>query len=313
MPLTFNDRIEFLLVEQDLGGSKFGAEKGPQAMLDELKTESITQEMKITAVYQAKPNPETPNAKNLIPLLETMKQVRDETSNALIRENFLFVLSGDHSTSAGTIAGIKSTYESNRVGVIWIDAHSDIHSPYTSYSHNVHGMPLGIATGEDNVVNKRQELSSQEKELWNQAQHMAGQKPMVQLQDIVFVGLRDQEIEEKKLIENSGCLALSSQQIDLQSVEKTTDQIKNHLKDCDAIYISFDIDILDQKIVPGTGTPAEGGPDLQKIYQLVSNLATWTKVVCFEMTEVNPVLDKNSQTIHLAAHIIQRFLLGLRT
>lgn len=309
----FNDRIEFILVQQDLGGSKPGAEKGPQAVLDELKTDSIRQEIKITTIPKGQLSHETPNAKNLQALLETMKQVRDETSNALVRENFLFVLSGDHSTAAGTIAGVKSKYEAQRVGVVWFDAHSDIHSPYTSYSHNVHGMPLGIATGEDNFANKRQELSLSEKELWNHAQHLSGQKPMVELRDIAFVGLRDQEIEEKKLIENSGCLALSSSQIDLQPAAKTTLQIKEHLNDCDVIYISFDIDILDPDLVPGTGTPAEGGPELQKMYQIIADLSTWEKVVCFEMTEVNPLLDKDSQTTHLAAQIIQRFLLGINS
>ena len=75
-------------------------------------------------------------------------------------------MGGDHSTAAGTIAGIKKAYPDRRLGVIWIDAHADIHSPYTTPSGNMHGMPLGVATTSDNLDRQINDLDEETNQLW---------------------------------------------------------------------------------------------------------------------------------------------------
>ncbi len=91
----------------------------------------------------------------------------------VIKNNFFpVVISGDHSNAGGTIAGIKAAKPNSRLGVIWIDAHSDLHTPYTTPSGNIHGMPLSVSIGEDNIESKVHDLDDVTKKQWNQLKNM---------------------------------------------------------------------------------------------------------------------------------------------
>src|SRR5579863_1042592 len=106
---------------------------------------------------------------------------------------FPIILSGDHSTAIGTIAGIKMAYPDKRLGIIWIDAHADIHSPYTTPSGNVHGMAMAAMVDNDNLENKINEPVEETKEYWEKIKSLGGVKPKVLSSDVVYVALRDTE------------------------------------------------------------------------------------------------------------------------
>src|ERR1035437_8614531 len=124
-------------------------------------------------------------------------------SEKIETENNLFpvVISGDHSNSGGTIAGIKAAKPKSKLGVIWIDAHADLHTPYTTPSGNMHGMPLSAAIGEDNEESKVHELDEKTKKQWDQLKQFGKIYPKVLPEDVVFISLRDYEKEERFLIE----------------------------------------------------------------------------------------------------------------
>jgi Ca2+-binding EF-hand superfamily protein len=92
------------------------------------------------------------HAKYIDTLYKVLTGTSEVVAKTLQEGLFPVVLGGDHSTAAGTIAGIKKAFPDRRLGVVWIDAHADIHSPYTTPSGNMHGMPLAIATGTDNFA-----------------------------------------------------------------------------------------------------------------------------------------------------------------
>jgi arginase len=122
-----------------------------------------------------------------------------------MKNNFFpVVLSGDHSTSGATITGIRMAKPKARLGVIWIDAHADLHTPYTTPSGNVHGMPLAIAINEDNEEYAVHEPDEETRKYWNQLKTMGKIAPKVLPEDIVYISLRDYQKEEKHLIENMG-------------------------------------------------------------------------------------------------------------
>ncbi|MEZ4845904.1 MAG: arginase [Bdellovibrionota bacterium] len=309
--LKTQSSLNFLLVEHDLGAPTNGAAQGPQAVLAHLFAkipQAQTQAVSTITQTTTPPKEQTPHAKSLEQTLETCKSLRDAVSKSLKKKNFTIVLSGDHSTAIGTIAGIKTAFPSLEIGIVWFDAHTDIHSPYTTHSGNLHGMPLSAATQLDNTADRRQVPTDHEKKLWKEMKGLAPTKPMVELENIVFVGIRDMEQEEKNLVKGRDCLILDAAYVKHESSNALVTKIKHHLRHCDIIYMSFDIDCLDKSIVPGTGTPVENGPDAEKVLDIVSQLSTWERVVCFELSEVNPTLDPSGKTTEVATNIARNAL-----
>lgn len=301
--------LNMILVQHELGASTAGSSQGPAAVLTNLQSRFPQfQKVKTEFIAQGNAAYDTPHAKNLTSSFQTMKAVRDATTECLKNNRFPVVFSGDHSTAIGTIAGIKHAFPSAQMGVVWFDAHTDIHSPFTSHSSNLHGMPLSAATGQNNLSNQRQNLHDNEKLLWTQTQKLGGAVPMVELKNVAFIGIRDVEVEEKTLVEASGCLLLSAETVQSMHADLIFAKIRKHLENCDVIYVSFDIDCMDQELVPGTGTPVSNGPDPEKILKIIGELSKWDRVVCFEMSEVNPTLDQDGKTSLLAAKIVHQML-----
>jgi arginase len=217
---------------------------------------------------------------------------------------FPIVLAGDHSTSAGTISGIKMAYPDKKIGVIWIDAHADMHSPYTTPSGNMHGMPLCISMAEDNLdkaVNKPDEETI---EYWNKLKNLGGMSPKVLPQDIVLISLRDFEPQEDYIIKKHKIKTFAVLEIRRKAVERIAIESLNYLENCDLIYISFDVDSMDSSISKGTGTPVPNGITEKEAGNLIYYLLRSKKVCCFEIVEINPTLDKENLMAENAFEIL---------
>lgn len=215
------------------------------------------------------------------------------------------VLSGDHSTAGGTIAGIKSAFPDERLGVIWIDAHADLHSPYTTPSGNMHGMPLAAALGEDNIEMQSNELDDKTIELWNKLKNSGGIVPKIEYRDLVYIGVRDTEEQEDFLIEKHKVKNISTKELRTKGVESIVSEVFHHLNHCDRIYISFDVDSLDPRISVGTGTPVPNGLRAKEAKDLMTQLVSNPKVCCFEIVEINPTLDTENSMAETAFKILE--------
>lgn len=234
------------------------------------------------------------------------ERVSQSVCNTIKNNFFPVVLSGDHSTAGATIAGIKLAKPKSKLGVIWIDAHADLHTPYTTPSGNVHGMPLAAVINEDNIESAVHELDETTIGYWNQLKKMAKVTPMVNPEDIVFISLRDFEKEEKYLIEKYGMKVFSTNEVRRKGTENILRSITRYLSDCTDIYVSFDVDSLDPSISKGTGTPVSNGLKEREAEDLISKLMQNRKICCFEITEVNPTLDKENMMSEIAFNILQR-------
>lgn len=234
------------------------------------------------------------------------ERVSQSVCNTIKNNFFPVVLSGDHSTAGATIAGIKLAKPKSKLGVIWIDAHADLHTPYTTPSGNVHGMPLAAVINEDNTESAVHELDETTIGYWNQLKKMAKVTPMVNPEDIVFISLRDFEKEEKYLIEKYGMKVFSTNEVRRKGTENILRSITRYLSDCTDIYVSFDVDSLDPSISKGTGTPVSNGLKEREAEDLISKLMQNRKICCFEITEVNPTLDKENMMSEIAFNILQR-------
>jgi arginase len=234
------------------------------------------------------------------------ERVSKAVSECLKTNFFPVVLSGDHSMSGATMAGIKMAKPKSKLGAIWIDAHADLHTPYTTPSGNVHGMPLAAALNEDNEENAVHQLDDDTRKYWNQLKGMGKIAPKVLPEDVVFISLRDYEKEEKYLIDKYGIKVITTNEVRRKGPENIVRAVIRYLADCTDIYISFDVDSLDSSITKGTGTPVSNGLREREVEDLISKFMQNRKVCCFELAEVNPTLDKENLMSEIAFNILQR-------
>lgn len=232
--------------------------------------------------------------------------IKETVATELSNELFPVVLAGDHGSAAGTIAGIKSQFPDKRLGVIWVDAHADIHSPYTTPSGNIHGMPLSIALNNNNIEHKHNEVDTETAELWDAFQKSAFVEQMVNPVDLVYIAVRDCEEEEISIMERLNITNHTVENVRQLGVPTVVEAVKKQLEACEMIYISFDVDSMDPELTSyGTGTPVGNGLSPEEAKEILQLLMQDEKVVCLEMVEVNPCLDnKKNKMAEVAFDIL---------
>ncbi|MES2848713.1 MAG: arginase [Bacteroidota bacterium] len=249
---------------------------------------------------------QSPYAKRINGMVTMYERVSKSVSETIKSHFFPVVLSGDHGTAGGTIAGIKMAKPKSKLGVIWIDAHADLHTPYTTPSGNMHGMSLATAIGEDNEEMKVHELDEKTAKQWEQLTHLGKIFPKVLPEDVVIISLRDYEAEERALVEKHGIKIITTNEVRRNGAESISRKVLRYLGDCTDIYVSFDVDSLDSSISKGTGTPVSNGLKEREAEDLISKFMQNRKICCFEITEVNPTLDKENLMAEIAFNILQR-------
>lgn len=228
-----------------------------------------------------------------------------EVYETIWEENFPLVIAGDHCTAYGTIAGIKKADPKVRLGVIWIDAHADIHTPFTTPSGNMHGMALSMACGIDNLECKVNDPRGETLEYWEQIKNVGIPGPKVYPEDIVYVGVRDLEKPENYLINKYNINFIETEDIKKLGPAKIAEKALQMLDHCDLIYVSFDVDTIDSRISAGTGTPVPNGLTVEEAKVLNSELARNPKVCAWEIVEVNPTLDTENRMAESAFEILE--------
>jgi arginase len=216
------------------------------------------------------------------------------------------VLAGDHSSALGTIAGIKMANPNKRLGVIWIDAHADLHSPYTTPSGNMHGMPIACSLNEDNKDKAQNKLDDETIEYWEKLKNLGGISPKIEYSDLVFIALRDTEAPEEYLLKKNKVRVFNLQEVRKKAVERVAIEALNYLDKCDMIYVSFDVDSMDSRISQGTGTPVPNGITEKEAGNLIYYIMRSKKIACFEIVEINPTLDKENLMAENAFEILQK-------
>ena len=168
-------KIKLIEVNSDLGGRYPGARIGPDAvriashfvqdginLYSRFKDDLFTSIEVPSHLYHQGFN--YAYAKRIEYIYPLFERICDSVSNSILNHDFTVVLSGDHISAGGTIAGIKHAIPKSRLGIVWIDAHSDVHNPYTSDTGNMHGMPLSTAINDDNIECKFNDICPETKE-----------------------------------------------------------------------------------------------------------------------------------------------------
>lgn len=297
-------KIELIINTSEITAGTRGASLGPGAIMTAARKSGNN----FFGLFPLHPLPDfnsildhpntTPFAKHIETYEKVFNSVKQAVSSCIQNGVSPIVLAGDHGSAAGTIAGIKAAHPEKRLGVVWIDAHGDLHSPYTTPSGNMHGMPLSLAINSDNLACQRNEPVGITREIWNRLKESDGIVPKILPSDLVFVGVRDTEPEENHLLESLNITNILVETVRKEGAEAVATQILEQLSPCDIIYISFDVDSMDPEITSfGTGTPVGNGIFPEEAQEILTLLAKNEKTVCIEFVEINPCLDNKVNTM----------------
>jgi len=281
--VTMRERVDIVGVPMDLGASRRGVDMGPSAV----RYARLHEKLRAIGVRRVndRGNLHVPIRESLevhdahAKYIETIEAVCNELAEsveAILRDDgFPIVLGGDHSIAMGTLAGLTRA-RGAAPGIIWIDAHSDINSPQSSPTGNVHGMPLWFAL----------------------------QKGYADRARTVQIGLRDVDAVEKRNLRESGVRAFSMTDVDRLGISRVMEEAIALAGSAGPIHISFDMDGIDPSEAPGTGTTVKGGLSFREAHLVMEMLAASGKVGSLEMVEINPILDHRNQTAALAVGLI---------
>ncbi len=208
-------------------------------------------------------------------------------------------LTGDHSWSGVLLRLLAEKVPS--LGVIWLDAHADLHNPATSPSGNLHGMPLAMVTG----INTHR-IHPLPEETWRRWQQQV--RPTVPPENLLLVGLRSYEEPELSLIQAHQIPHFTAAELHAKGIGPAIEAARALAQRCEALYISFDVDVWDPSIAKGTGTPAVGGLSIAQVRSFLEEVFQWPQTRYVEVTEINPLLDCTNQTALYAYGTVRPFV-----
>jgi arginase len=290
-------KIRVIGVPLDLGQSRRGVDMGPSAVRVaglEARLEALGHVVEDggnvpVAIPEQKKEGDA-HAKYLKEITATCTKHAELVLKTLESGKVPLALGGDHSVAAGTVAGVAEYYrrQEQKVGLIWIDAHSDINTPDSSPSGNVHGMPLAAIMG-----------------LWpSELANIFGFSPKVSPENCVLVGVRDVDAVEKENIRKAGVEVFTMRDIDERGMRAVMEEtLRMATRGTAGYHVSLDMDWVDPEDAPGVGTPVPGGATYREAHLAMEITADDGHLLSFEIVEVNPVIDEHNRTAELAVEL----------
>jgi arginase len=291
-------RIRVIGVPLDMGASRRGVDMGPSAVRVaglESRLESlghrVTDGGNIRVEIAETQASGADNARYLKPIAETCTRTAEAVLKSLEEGMTPLVLGGDHSLAAGSVSGVAEFFrrKGEKIGVLWIDAHSDINTPETSPSGNVHGMPLAALLG-----------------LGPEALgHFYGYSPKIAPENTVLIGVRDIDAAERENIRRAGVTEVyTMRDIDERGMRAVMEEaLRAAGRGTAGYHVSLDMDWIDPEDAPGVGTPVRGGATYREAHLAMEILADHGRLLSFEIVEVNPVIDEHNRTAELAVEL----------
>lgn len=294
--------VSILDVHLDLGAGRRGTDMGPSAMhVAGLVPCLQNLGHRVVDVSSVRPRsaesltPGDPQARFLDEIVEVCATIADRVEFALENGRFPLVLGGDHAQAVGTIGGMSRFYrkQGKRVGVLWVDAHTDMNTPDTSPSGNIHGMPLAALLGYGSPA----------------LLDIFGGEAALDPRDVVIFGARDVDSTEIPLVKEAGVRVYTMSEIDSRSTSECVREAFARTSYATiGTHLSFDLDGVDPEAAPGVGTPVPGGLSLRESHLVCEQASASGKLLGMEMVELNPTLDTANKTGRLAVWLIQSAL-----
>jgi arginase len=292
--------IQIIGVPLDLGASRRGTDGGPSSLRiagldDGLKKLGYNIRPDLDIAVRPPVSRATDENEQLRFKPEILKVCQDlakATKNVLLNGDIPLTIGGDHSVAIGSVSGIASYYQEQdqNIGLIWFDAHADMNVPVSSPSGIIHGMPLShlLGYGDKDFTD------------------LMGARPKVKPENVVLIGIRDVDSEERKLIKELGIKVYSMRDIDELGMDKVSSEaIEIATKNTVGFHVSFDVDGCDPDVIPGSGTLVLGGVSFREAHLLLEKCADTQLMTSMDMVELNPFLDHGNISAERSVSLIQ--------
>lgn len=270
-------------IASGLGGHHSGSSFGPELIQEKFSVNVNWKKM-------IHPESEFVNKNQQISLMNQM--LAEETYESVLQHPFTMVIGGDHSCAIGTWSGVAEALRTRgeELALLWIDAHMDSHTPETTPSGNLHGMPLATLLGHG-----PQHLTQ-----------MLSALPKVKPENVFLIGIRSYEDAEKLLLEKLNVRVYYIEEVQERGLKAVFSEIIENLSSKKMPYgVTLDIDFFDPEIMSATGTPVDNGIDPQEFIENCYFFDTYPPVA-FEYVEFNPPQDKENQSLDWTVQILQR-------
>lgn len=290
--------VRLVGVPMDLGAGRRGVDMGPSAIRIAGVSQGLRQlglrvedDGDVGVPAPETRDPGTASARYLEPIYHVCNRLRLRVRRALELGDVPVVLGGDHSIAIGTVSGVSEFFRERdqKVGLIWVDAHGDMNTPESSPTGNIHGMPLAtlLGMGHPRLV------------------EMGGFAPKVDRKNVCLIGIRDIDEIERQNIRQSGIHAYTMRDVDERGMRAIMQEAIGFASDGTAgFHVSFDLDGMDPRDVPGTGTPVKGGISWREANLLMEMVSDTGRMTSLEVTELNPILDVKNQSGEVAVDVI---------
>jgi arginase len=291
-------KIRIIGVPMDLGQSRRGVDMGPSALRGaglQARIKQLGLTVEDIGNLEVKQPEEMQvgekRAKYLQEIAETCQDI-SKTVQKSLEEGFLpLVLGGDHSIAAGVAAGVSSHFRKDKkqIGYLWLDAHGDMNTPESSPSGNIHGMPLAaiMGYGPPELVD------------------LGGFHPKAEAGNIVIVGARDLDAQERKIVKKSGIHVFTMRDIDERGMrEVMSEALKYAMDDTEGVAVSLDMDFVDPVDAPGVGTAVRGGVTYREAHLAMEMIADSEAMASLDVVEINPIIDEHNRTALLGVELV---------
>ena len=288
-------------VRLDLGAGRRGTDMGPSAIavagLDRrLKAlgHVVIGHHEIVVGAQECADISAKNAHFLKEITGVAQALQQRVFEAVSAGHFPLVLGGDHALAVGSVSGLTRHRPKERLGLLWVDAHTDMNTPESSPSGNIHGMPLATLLGDGPAP------------LLHVAQGDGGR---VQPEDVVVFGVRSVDRSERIRVDASGIRVYSMSEIDRRGMVVCLSEAMERVNhQTYGFHLSFDLDGIDPAVAPGVGTPEKGGLTVRESHLICEMCAESGRLTSMDMVELNPTLDQENMTAELAVWLIESAL-----
>lgn len=292
-----NSQVSIFGVPTDVGAGRRGASMGPEGLrVAGLVEALIARGVDVDDLGDLK-GPKNPwigpqgGYRHLDEVVAWNRAVLEASAAELARGRMPIMLGGDHCLAIGSIAAVANHCRATgrKLRVLWLDAHTDFNTSQITPSGNVHGMPVAClcGIGPDALTG------------------IGGVSPSMQVAQFRQIGIRSVDPDEKRLVKEHGLDIYDMRYIDEVGMRRVVEEALEGLDDDTHLHVSFDVDVLDPTIAPGTGTPVPGGINYREAQLVMEMIADSGRLGSLDIVEVNTALDQGNTTAELAVDLVE--------
>lgn len=300
--------MELIGVPFDLCGRQLGSRLGPGAVRIAGLQESMRAISEEVVDFDDIPIPALlttevgPGLKHFDAAFAVYEKLFKRVTSAIDAGRKPLVIGGDHSISIGSVSAALAKYGKD-LGLFWIDAHADLNTPDTSPSGNLHGMAVGA------LLSEKADIDGLRAEQWDKLCNLSGTP--LNPAHAGWLGLRDVDFGEAQRIKSKAGYSATMYQLDRHGIVREMERwhewmVREEIKH---LWLSFDVDVLDPHLAPGTGTAVRGGLTYREMHLLAEMLHEFLgqghySLVGLDVVETNPLNDTNNATAKVAVEFI---------